>query len=71
MVNSGVRGTKNNHFMIEVDCTFYLSYHNLVPITGTGNLYYWCCWGILPQGIVPVMAACNGRPLLVTAARFS
>jgi hypothetical protein len=26
------------------------------------------CWGILPQGIVPVTAACNGRPLLVMAA---
>jgi hypothetical protein len=26
------------------------------------------CWGILPQGIVPVTAACNGRPLPVTAA---
>jgi hypothetical protein len=25
-------------------------------------------WGILPQGIVPVTAACNGRPLLVMAA---
>jgi hypothetical protein len=30
--------------------------------------FYKCCWGILPQGIIPVTAACNGRPLLVTAA---
>jgi hypothetical protein len=39
MVNSGVRGTKNNHPMIEVDCTYYLPYHNLVP--STGNLHHW------------------------------
>jgi hypothetical protein len=26
------------------------------------------CWGILPQGIVLVTAACNGRPFFVTAA---
>jgi hypothetical protein len=39
MVNSGVRGTKNNHLMIEMGCTYYLSYHNLVP--STGNLHYW------------------------------
>jgi hypothetical protein len=25
--------------MIEMDCTYYLSYHNLVP--STGNLHYW------------------------------
>jgi hypothetical protein len=30
MVNSGVRGTKNNHLMIEVDCIYYLSYRNLL-----------------------------------------
>jgi hypothetical protein len=40
MVNSGVRGTKNNHLMIEMDCIYYLSYRNLVP--STGNLHYWC-----------------------------
>ena len=39
MVNSGVRGTKNNHLMIEMDCVYYLSYRNLVP--STGNLHYW------------------------------
>jgi hypothetical protein len=39
MVNSGVRGTKSNHLMIEMDFTYYLSYHNLVP--SAGNLYYW------------------------------
>jgi hypothetical protein len=31
MVNSGVRGTKNNHLMIEMDCIYYLSYRNLAP----------------------------------------
>jgi hypothetical protein len=43
MVNSGVRGTKKNHLMIEMDCIYYLSYRNLGPTTGpsTGNLHYW------------------------------
>jgi hypothetical protein len=31
VVNSGVRGTKNNHLMIEMDCIYYLSYRNLAP----------------------------------------
>jgi hypothetical protein len=40
MVNSGVRGTKNNHLMIEMDCIYYLSYRNLGP--SAGNLNHWC-----------------------------
>ena len=35
---------------------------------GTVVIIFLQCWGILPQGIVPVTVACNGRPLLVTAA---
>jgi len=32
------------------------------------SMRVWARWGILPQGIVPVTAACDGRPLPVTAA---
>ena len=42
VVNSGVRGAKNNHLMIEMDCIYYLFYRNLGPSTSTGNLHYWC-----------------------------
>ncbi len=44
VVNSGVGGTKNNHLMIEMDFTYYLSYHIQTP--STGNLYYWDSRGL-------------------------